>query len=39
MALTSNIRPTRLEYIRTKRRILIAKKGLKLLKLKLALKA
>jgi len=29
-----NIRPTRLEYIRTKRRILIAKKGLKLLKLK-----
>ncbi|HSF00840.1 MAG: V-type ATP synthase subunit D [Nitrososphaerota archaeon] len=34
MVLTSNIRPTRLEYIRTKRRILIAKKGLKLLKLK-----
>ena len=34
MALTSNIRPTRLEYIRTKRRIIIAKKGLKLLKLK-----
>ena len=34
MALSSNIRPTRLEYIRTKRRILIAKKGLKLLKLK-----
>ena len=30
MALTSNIRPTRLEYIRTKRRILIDKKGLKL---------
>lgn len=29
-----NIRPTRLEYIRTKRRIVIAKKGLKLLKLK-----
>jgi V/A-type H+-transporting ATPase subunit D len=29
-----NIRPTRLEYIRTKRRILIAKKGLRLLKLK-----
>lgn len=29
-----NIRPTRLEYIRTKRRINIAKKGLKLLKLK-----
>ncbi len=29
-----NIRPTRIEYIRTKRRILIAKKGLKLLKLK-----
>jgi V/A-type H+-transporting ATPase subunit D len=29
-----DIRPTRLEYIRTKRRILIAKKGLKLLKLK-----
>ena len=34
MALTSTIRPTRLEYIRTKRRIIIAKKGLKLLKLK-----
>lgn len=34
MSLTSNIRPTRLEYIRTKRRILIARKGLKLLKLK-----
>jgi len=34
MVLTSNIRPTRLEYIRTKRRILIATKGLKLLKLK-----
>jgi V/A-type H+-transporting ATPase subunit D len=34
MPLTSNIRPTRLEYIRTKRIILIAKKGLKLLKLK-----
>jgi V/A-type H+-transporting ATPase subunit D len=34
MALSSTIRPTRLEYIRTKRRILIAKKGLKLLKLK-----
>ncbi|HET7642889.1 MAG TPA: V-type ATP synthase subunit D [Nitrososphaeraceae archaeon] len=34
MGLSSNIRPTRLEYIRTKRRILIAKKGLKLLKLK-----
>jgi V/A-type H+-transporting ATPase subunit D len=34
MVLTSNIRPTRLEYIKTKRRILIAKKGLKLLKLK-----
>lgn len=34
MASISNIRPTRLEYIRTKRRILIAKKGLKLLKLK-----
>lgn len=29
-----NIRPTRLEYIRAKRRILIAQKGLKLLKLK-----
>ncbi|MGI0094198.1 MAG: V-type ATP synthase subunit D, partial [Nitrosotalea sp.] len=28
------IRPTRLEYIRTKRRIIVAKKGLKLLKLK-----
>lgn len=34
MSSISNIRPTRLEYIRTKRRILIAKKGLKLLKLK-----
>ncbi|HEX7208911.1 MAG TPA: V-type ATP synthase subunit D, partial [Nitrososphaeraceae archaeon] len=34
MPSTSDIRPTRLEYIRTKRRILIAKKGLKLLKLK-----
>jgi V/A-type H+/Na+-transporting ATPase subunit D len=34
MSANSNIRPTRLEYIRTKRRILIAKKGLKLLKLK-----
>ena len=34
MPLIINIRPTRLEYIRTKRRILIAKKGLKLLKLK-----
>ena len=29
-----NIRPTRLEYIRTKRRIVVANKGLKLLKLK-----
>jgi V/A-type H+/Na+-transporting ATPase subunit D len=29
-----NIRPTRLEYIRTKRRIIVARKGLKLLKLK-----
>ncbi|MDE1726025.1 MAG: V-type ATP synthase subunit D [Thaumarchaeota archaeon] len=29
-----NIRPTRLEYIRTKKRIKIAQKGLKLLKLK-----
>lgn len=29
-----NIRPTRLEYIRTKRRIIVAEKGLKLLKLK-----
>lgn len=29
-----NIRPTRLEYIRTKRRIIVAQKGLKLLKLK-----
>lgn len=28
------IRPTRLEYIRTKRRIIVAQKGLKLLKLK-----
>ena len=34
MPVTANIRPTRLEYIRTKRRILIARKGLKLLKLK-----
>jgi V/A-type H+-transporting ATPase subunit D len=34
MPTTTNIRPTRLEYIRTKRRIVIAKKGLKLLKLK-----
>jgi V/A-type H+/Na+-transporting ATPase subunit D len=34
MPSTSDIRPTRLEYIRTKRRILIARKGLKLLKLK-----
>ena len=34
MPLVINIRPTRLEYIRTKRRIVIAKKGLKLLKLK-----
>lgn len=34
MSSNINIRPTRLEYIRTKRRILIAKKGLKLLKLK-----
>ncbi|MGD1835637.1 MAG: V-type ATP synthase subunit D [Nitrososphaeraceae archaeon] len=34
MSATSDIRPTRLEYIRTKRRIVIAKKGLKLLKLK-----
>lgn len=34
MSAISNIRPTRLEYIRTKKRILIAKKGLKLLKLK-----
>ncbi len=34
MPSTINIRPTRLEYIRTKRRINIAKKGLKLLKLK-----
>lgn len=34
MAVASDIRPTRLEYIRTKRRILIAKKGLNLLKLK-----
>lgn len=34
MTFNSNVRPTRLEYIRTKRRILIAKKGLKLLKLK-----
>jgi len=34
MVSTSNIKPKRLEHIRTKRRILIAKKGLKLLKLK-----
>src|SRR5262249_36393464 len=34
MPAVANIRPTRLEYIRTKRRILIARKGLKLLKLK-----
>lgn len=34
MTVASDIRPTRLEYIRTKRRILIAKKGLNLLKLK-----
>ena len=34
MGVASDIRPTRLEYIRTKRRILIAKKGLNLLKLK-----
>lgn len=34
MPAVANIRPTRLEYIRTKKRILIAKKGLKLLKLK-----
>ncbi len=34
MPTTTNIRPTRLEYIRTKRRIVIARKGLKLLKLK-----
>lgn len=34
MTVSSDIRPTRLEYIRTKRRILIAKKGLNLLKLK-----
>lgn len=34
MSTNSNIRPTRLEYIKTKKRIVIAKKGLKLLKLK-----
>ena len=34
MSIASNIRPTRLEYIKTKKRILIARKGLKLLKLK-----
>jgi V/A-type H+-transporting ATPase subunit D len=34
MVSAGNVRPTRLEYIRTKRRILIARKGLKLLKLK-----
>lgn len=34
MSVSTNVRPTRLEYIRTKRRISIAQKGLKLLKLK-----
>ncbi|MDE1764126.1 MAG: V-type ATP synthase subunit D [Thaumarchaeota archaeon] len=34
MPSVTNIRPTRLEYIRTKRRIKMAQKGLKLLKLK-----
>ena len=34
MPASTDIRPTRLEYIRTKRRIKIAQKGLKLLKLK-----
>ncbi|MBI2006669.1 MAG: V-type ATP synthase subunit D [Nitrosopumilales archaeon] len=34
MAVGADIRPTRLEYIRAKRRIRIAQKGLKLLKLK-----
>ena len=34
MVSAQNVRPTRLEYIRTKRRIVIARKGLKLLKLK-----
>ncbi len=35
MPSNTDIRPTRLEYLRTKKRIKIAKKGLKLLKLKL----
>jgi len=34
MPSNTDIRPTRLEYLRTKKRIKIAKKGLKLLKLK-----
>src|SRR5215471_11015563 len=34
MVSAQDVRPTRLEYIRTKRRIVIARKGLKLLKLK-----
>ena len=34
MVTVTNVRPTRLEYIRTKRRIVVARKGLKLLKLK-----
>jgi len=34
MPVAINIRPTRMEYLRTKRRIVMAKKGLNLLKLK-----
>ena len=34
MPIASNVRPTRMEYLRTIRRIAISRKGLKLLKLK-----
>ncbi len=34
MPVVINVRPTRMEYLRTKRRIVIAKKGLNILKLK-----
>lgn len=34
MPIAINVRPTRMEYLRTKRRIVMAKKGLNLLKLK-----